>query len=60
MFFESGFNDLDQLLTITTKDLAELCNDVGLTMKRGHQKRFYAGIENLSAEYKRRKIIYKP
>ena len=37
---------------MTGEDLAEVTSDVGLVEKRGHLKRFYAGVENLKTAKK--------
>ena len=49
---ENGYDDLDQLRSMTGEDLAEVTSDVGLVEKRGHLKRFYAGVENLKTAKK--------
>ena len=41
-FSENGYDDLDQLRSMTGEDLAEVTSDVGLVEKKGHLKRFYA------------------
>ena len=50
----SWFNDLSFLLlgSTTGEDLADVTSDVGLVEKKGHLKRFYAGVEKRKAAKK--------
>ena len=51
-FLENGYDDLDQLRSMTGEDLAEVTSDVSLVEKKGHLKRFYAGVEKLKTAKK--------
>ena len=51
-FLENGYNDLDQLRSMTGEELAEATSDVGLVEKKGHLKLFYAGVEKLKTAKK--------
>ena len=51
-FLENGYDDLDQLRSMTGEDLAEVTSDVGLVEKKGHLKRFYASVEKLKTAKK--------
>ena len=46
-FVENGYDDLDQLCSMTADDLAEVTSGVGLVEKKSHLKRFPAGVGKL-------------
>ena len=49
-FIDEGYDDLEQISDMKDEDITDLIEDVGLSKKNGHKKRFIAAVAILKSK----------